>query len=453
MNAATGTGALSVPIATTPGRPGFELGMSLSYDSGAGNSPFGLGWSLSVPSIARKTDKRLPTYDDEQDVFVLSGAEDLVPFVPDRTSSQGDHDVRRYRPRTEGMFARIERWRDRRNGDVHWRVITKDNVTNVYGRDPSARICDPARPDDVFSWLLEETRDDRGNIAQYAYKAEDGRNVPRVVAEDSRFARDDAARFVATAQRYVKHVRYGNRTPFVPGNWCFEVVFDYGDHDTSAPTPDESAPWPVRLDPFSTYKPGFEVRTYRLCRRVLMFHRFPELSLDPDRTRSFDELWLDATLVRSTDLTHEPSAVLTYLTSVQQAGYVRDGAGYMRATLPALDLDYARRGLHDVSAALDEASLEGLANGFDDATMQWQDLDGEGLPGLLLTPPGRWFFKPNLGGGKLGGPDPLRHLPAPAQLVGGLQQLSDVDGDGRLELVSYEQPLAGTSVPRFDFDP
>ena len=34
--------------------------------------------------------------------------------------------------------------------------------------------------------------------------------------------------------------------------------------------------WPVRNDPFSSYRAGFEVRTYRLCQRVLMFHHFPD---------------------------------------------------------------------------------------------------------------------------------------------------------------------------------
>src|SRR5437870_13536951 len=80
-NPVTGTGSMSVPIATSPGRSGFGPQLSLSYDSGAGNGPFGFGWNLSVPSITRKTDKGLPRYQDadESDVFILSGAEDLVP--------------------------------------------------------------------------------------------------------------------------------------------------------------------------------------------------------------------------------------------------------------------------------------------------------------------------------------------------------------------------------------
>jgi hypothetical protein len=80
-NPVTGTASLSVPLALSPGRSGFGPQLSLSYDSGAGNGAFGLGWSLSLPSITRRTDKGLPQYDDagESDVFLLSGAEDLSP--------------------------------------------------------------------------------------------------------------------------------------------------------------------------------------------------------------------------------------------------------------------------------------------------------------------------------------------------------------------------------------
>ena len=61
----------------------------------------------------------------------------------------------------------------------------------------------------------------------------------------------------------------------------FELVFDYGDHDTDAPTPTAAGHVVGRGDAFSTYRPGFEIRTYRLCRRVLMFHHFPTLGAAP----------------------------------------------------------------------------------------------------------------------------------------------------------------------------
>ena len=55
----------------------------------------------------------------------------------------------------------------------------------------------------------------------------------------------------------------------------FSVVFDYGEHDPMNPTPTDSAPWLCRQDPFSSFRSGFDIRTYRLCRRILMFHQFP----------------------------------------------------------------------------------------------------------------------------------------------------------------------------------
>src|SRR5271165_603060 len=66
VNPANGTASFSVPIFTTPSRSKFYPQLSLSYDSGSGNGPFGLGWKLSVPSVTRKTDKGLPRYRDAE---------------------------------------------------------------------------------------------------------------------------------------------------------------------------------------------------------------------------------------------------------------------------------------------------------------------------------------------------------------------------------------------------
>ena len=149
-NPVTGTGSMSVPIATSPGRAGFGPQLSLSYDSGAGNGPFGFGWNLSLPSITRKTDKGLPQYLDahDSDVFLLSGAEDLVPVFKKKANGDWDinengshkidevtrdgYRVRRYRPRIEGLFALIERWTLVANPrEVHWRSISTSRSNSV----------------------------------------------------------------------------------------------------------------------------------------------------------------------------------------------------------------------------------------------------------------------------------------------------------------------------------
>lgn len=222
-NPVTGTGSMSVPIACSPGRAGFGPQLALGYDSGAGNEPFGFGWSLGLPQITRKTDKGLPQYHDaeESDVFIISGAEDLVPVaverggtwvretLPDRTLGVDTYTVQRYRPRIEALFARIERWTRRSDGDVHWRSLSRDNVLTLYGKDANSRIADPANRLRIFSWLICETRDDKGNAVVYEYKAEDGAGVdPRRAHERNRGDSDDARR---AANRYPKRIRYGNR--------------------------------------------------------------------------------------------------------------------------------------------------------------------------------------------------------------------------------------------------
>src|SRR5438477_5868189 len=97
----TGTGNFTVPIALLPGRNGFQPQLNLVYSTGNGNGPFGLGWSLSIPGVSRKTSKGVPRYRDgaplkDRDTFILSSAEDLVPV---------DLQATLYRPRTEGLFA------------------------------------------------------------------------------------------------------------------------------------------------------------------------------------------------------------------------------------------------------------------------------------------------------------------------------------------------------------
>src|SRR5262245_54820335 len=163
----TGTGNFTVPIALPPGRNGFQPQLSLVYSSGNGNGPFGLGWSLSIPGVSRKTSDRVPRYDDAQDVFLLSGAEDLVPVLGQ------DQAITRYRPRTEGLFARIERHRNA--GNDHWEIRSKDGFVSCYGTPASAGIdpaalADPENRYKVFCWKLSQTTDSFGNRIEYEYE-------------------------------------------------------------------------------------------------------------------------------------------------------------------------------------------------------------------------------------------------------------------------------------------
>jgi len=297
INPATGTASLALPLPLPPGRDGTAPALSLAYGSGGGLSVFGMGWSLDIPRISRGTEKGLPRYGggDSPDTFVLSGAEDLVPaqllvgglWLHD-VRDQGLFEITRFVPRQEGLFAHIEQWRDRLTGEMFWVSIDKDNVTSRYGTTPASRIADPEDGSRVFAWLLCEVQDDRGDLVRYHYKAEDDSRVPPVAAERNRNSGQ------ATAQRYLKRIEYGVQAPVAPGGggaspaFHFEIVIDYGEHDPVAPTPAEVRAWDYRPDPSSDFRPGFEVRTRRLARRVLVFHRFAELGPGPVLTASLD---------------------------------------------------------------------------------------------------------------------------------------------------------------------
>jgi RHS repeat-associated protein len=456
----TGAASLSVPISLSPGRQGFGPSLALRYDSGAGNGPFGLGWTLSVPSITRKTSSGLPRYADadESDVFVLSSAEDLVPtlrqsgggWVPDAfTATVGTvtYEVRRYRPRVEAAFARVERWQDVSTGDVHWRTVSTSNVTSLYGQDASSRITDPADPAKIFSWLLDFSYDDRGNAISFSYKPEDAGNVPDAAHEAGR---------VAGANRYLKRVYYGNDTPYLPSvstrppsQWEFQLIVDYGEHDQSSPTPDEVTTWPCRPDPFSSYRSGFEIRTYRTGQRFLMFHQFPA------------ELGTDALLVRSTDLAYSAPAgagsplaalpVYSFLSSVTRTGWFLPAgqSGYQTEQLPPLTLGYSPFELGLAVQTADPDTLENALGDLDGIRCQWTDLDGEGLPGLLTADAEAWYYKRNVSAWNPDGPpaarlEPLRQVAdRPAPLGLGRLELMSLNGDGRLAAVRYAPPLAG----------
>ena len=470
-NPATGAASMTIPLASSAGRAGVGPDLSLSYDSGSGNGPFGVGWSLALPAIARKTDKGLPTYREPEpaDTFVLASGDDLVPardaagvLLVDSASVPG-YTVERYRPRAEADFVRIERWTRRADSDVHWRTLSSDNVLNIYGRDAASRIADPADPMRIFSWLLCEMRDDRGQGVVYDYKAEDAVGVDLHSAHESR--RGDAAGVLRSANRYLKRVRYGNRVPLLDAagrrpleiapaalagaGWMFELVFDYGEHSAADPRPDDNGPWLCRHDPFSTCRPGFELRSYRLCQRTLMFHHFPNR---PGIGQSC--------LVRSTNFSYRSNRgvaadvsrghpVASFIATVTQTGYRRvEGGGgggveYTSQSMPPLAFEYSQATISTEVRTLDDASRAHLPAGVDGSRYRWVDFDGEGLAGVLTEQGGAWHYKRNLGQGRLGPLETVAPLPSMSALSGGAQQLMDLDGNGRLDLVHLGRDCPG----------
>lgn len=396
VNPCNGTMSLSLPLELTKARNKFQPSLSLSYNSGSGNGHFGIGWDLSLESICRKTSKHIPRYDGT-DTFVLSGLEDLVP-IQDQPLHVDGYSVQRYRPRVEqGTSAlRIEHWTSLTDGDdVYWRTISESNVVKIYGRTNQSRVFETTSSgsNHVFSWLLCESYDPFGDAMTFSYKAEDDVGVMATHSWESQ--RPDSVR---RRDRYIKSIRYGNRRPsrdmeswsIIPADqdndWMFEVVFDYGEHESDT---SESNPWRVRADPFSSYAAGFEIRSYRLCRRVLMFHHFEQ------------ELGLKDYLVSSYTFEYDESPTGSLLSSTTFSGHIWNtshGKGsYISQSLAPCTYTYSKRpSLDDIAPqTIKPRAFQTLPVARPNAEMRWIDIHGEGSQGILLQVDGTWYYQRN----------------------------------------------------------
>ena len=451
VNAANGTASLSIPLPFAPSR-GATPALNLSYNSGSGNGVFGLGWNLSLASIKRKTDKGLPKYCDniDSDIFLFSEAEDLVPEFKKSNGgflkvngeyviSEKDypnaapytHKIRYYKPRTEGLFARIERWTEKANGIIKWRVITRDNITTLFGWTDKARIEDPADPARIYQWLPEFVFDDKGNCSHYYYQQDKTDSIDKASLHDRNRIKQNQLTFT---NRYLQKVLYGNTEPYNKFNdpfiaddkFLFETVFDYGE---PAIKPDIINTAKSRTDAFSDYKAGFEIRTTRLCKRVLLFHHFAEYD---GLVRSLDFIY---------DLTVQED--FTFLKSVTTKGYIKKSDGtYSQKNLPPIEFAYQSHDWNKEIKAISSENFVHAPSGLDEGQYQFTDLFNEGLSGILTEQAGGWYYKHNLGNGQFEHAKLISPRPSFSGL-GSQLQLADLDANGGKQLVNYSAEPKG----------
>ncbi|MDR2009145.1 MAG: LysM peptidoglycan-binding domain-containing protein [Bacteroidales bacterium] len=458
-NPVTGTASFNVPITISEGRGDFTPQLSLNYDSGSGNSVFGIGWSIGLSNITRKTDKGLPEYhdipDSESDIFILSGTEDLVPVMNSNGSRkkriEENYTVYYYAPRTEGLFASIERWVDNNNSDdaknnCHWRTVSRDNIVSIYGLRKKNAISDPSHPDRIFSWLIEESWDAKGNIMQFEYVVENTTGVTESSFEYNRINNERSF-----TNKYLKRVKYGNKAmrnsenPInseYDGGFHLNLVFDYGDHNETNPLPEADVEWASRKDPFSSYRSGFDIRTYRLCKRILMFHDFEHTE---------NGIGTNPVLVRSTILEYDTDPAFSILKKITHKGH----NGNNSETLPPLEFKYTTAEIGDKLKAVPEELLNDIPSGTDNSNYIWSDLYSEGISGILHQNDHAWYFKPNLGDIRFQNEDidepvPVfenirKVVPKPAAVTGRYTsyRLDDINSDNYPELIIQNHGLNG----------
>jgi RHS repeat-associated protein len=340
LNSGSGSTGLKLLLPRGPG--GLTPELSLAYNSGGPNGPFGLGWSLTgMMSIRRNTDRGVPYYTDgpdgrdndsdgridnpeELDVFSGLGGEELVPL------QDGS-----FRAENENAFFLY-----RRSG-AGWEARGKDGRRYLLGQNPQARIEDSGR---VFEWCLEELRDPNGNTITYEYLTDP----------------------ITPAQKYLRRVRWAAA---VGGELSAQAYL------AAVLTYEEGRP-----DVFTSYRSCFELKTrLRLRQLDVISHGLPAPAgalrgdLDGDSNATPDAL------VRRYRFEYQTGAHLSLLTRVTQLGF--DGT----TALPTLTYAYTAWTPPDDVAALVIRSRDAPSAAFESPSVELIDMNGDGLPDLLST--------------------------------------------------------------------
>lgn len=439
-----GVAGWSIPLPVSAGR-GFAPELALGYSSAGGNSEFGLGWQLSVPAIRRDTRLGVPKYDADDRISGPDGQELLRVGAPQfRTALPfsalaGEYRVTVYWSRTGGPVTRTECWEEQKDAATvrtFWIAFSPDGGLALYGWSPQARLSDPADAARIAEWRLEEQVTARGEHILWRWRHED----------DTGCDAAEKAAHPAVSGCYPDRVLWANTTPSLSfslpekagvvteNDWLCVLLLDYGERGISdvitAPppfAPGAGKAWPVRPDAFSRWRYGFEVRTRRLCRACLLFHRPGLMAGETDATPE---------LVSHLHLTHETSPSVSWLAAAQVFGYDPD-AGDAPVTTPPVEFNLTQPApLPDQSAAWQyRADLDGFSY------QRWQmaDLAGEGLTGLLYQDAGGWWYRAPVRDAREGAePDAITWSTPGAQeripSMPGLQ-LVDLNGDGRPESV------------------
>jgi len=153
----------------------------------------------------------------------------------------------------------------------------------------------------------------------------------------------------------------------------FKVLFDYGEYDPAKNIPatieNKIQPWLCRKDPFSTYRSGFEIRTYRRCSRILLFHCFKELPKTPYLVKSLEFEYDEKVDLQGA---HQQESGFSFLVLARQNGHILDQQAnvYQTKFIPETTLKYQQHVWNTDIVSVGEDNLANAPAGLADKRYQ-----------------------------------------------------------------------------------
>jgi RHS repeat-associated protein len=208
-----GAMTFSYPFSFPSGSRGMAPSLSLSYASTNSDafSPYGYGFSLSLPRIQRSAKKgvsELYTWDE----FAAFWS-DLIrewTWLINRYRSKNGNDLNLYT-----------------QSGSSWIVQTPNGKTLILWSVSTSRIANPENSREIYAWLVDEERDMFGHSIRYSY-------------------------FIDGGQPYVRDIFYGYERG--DKNPLYTIHFDYIDKSAS----------------LTSYRTQFEVSTKKLLSQVFL---------------------------------------------------------------------------------------------------------------------------------------------------------------------------------------
>ena len=157
-----------------PGRRGIEPSLSLVYSSQGGRGYLGQGWILTIPHIQRSTKFGLPTYQDSRDTFVYHDENGVVHhLIPVWANNPENPSEIRYRFLREAEFSLVVY----NVGSNIWKILKRNGHVLKFGSSTNSAIVKvPGRG--TFAWYLDIHEDSFGNYCTYTYKDQMHPKVP-----------------------------------------------------------------------------------------------------------------------------------------------------------------------------------------------------------------------------------------------------------------------------------